>query len=224
MHLLFSAADRLAPGPVTHHGLSHLYSFPPGPWLRANMVSTVDGAVQGTDGLSGTINGPADAHVFALNRALADCVLVGAGTARAEQYRPASLPIIVVSARGQLPESLERPGTSPVILATSRASGRTASSNVWLCGVDHVDLGAVVSRCVTEGMAHILCEGGPQLLGALAADDLVDDLAMTTTPLIAGGQRHRAVMGAPDLTRPLSLRHVVQAEGALLTLWRLSGR
>ena len=55
-------------------------------WLRGNMVSTLDGAAQGADGRSGTINTPADHVVFELLRALSDLVLIGAGTARAEGY------------------------------------------------------------------------------------------------------------------------------------------
>ena len=67
--------------------------------VRANMVSTVDGAASGIDGLSGTVSGEADRRVFRTLRQLADVVLVGAGTARAEGYRPAALPIAVVSGR-----------------------------------------------------------------------------------------------------------------------------
>ena len=55
-----------------------------GPWLRVNMVSTVDGAAQGADGRSGGINNAADKRVFDLLRSTADAVLVGAGTARSE--------------------------------------------------------------------------------------------------------------------------------------------
>ena len=58
-------------------------------WVRANFVTTLDGAATGDDGRSGSINTGADRDVFALLRALCDVVLVGAGTARAEGYRRA---------------------------------------------------------------------------------------------------------------------------------------
>ena len=70
--------------------LEKLYAYPDAagrPWVRANMVATLDGAAAGNDGRTGTINTPADLVVYTLLRDLADVVLVGAGTARAEGYR-----------------------------------------------------------------------------------------------------------------------------------------
>ncbi|MEU3176485.1 dihydrofolate reductase family protein, partial [Streptomyces sp. NPDC007000] len=75
--------------------LAAAYAYPepePGggrrPWLRANMVSTLDGAAQ-HEGRSQPISSPADMRVFGTLRALADVVLVGAETVRQEGYRPA---------------------------------------------------------------------------------------------------------------------------------------
>ncbi len=70
--------------------LAALYAYPgaaqaPGrPWVRANMISSADGAAE-VDGLSGGLSGAPDRTVFGLLRALADVILVGAGTVRAEQ-------------------------------------------------------------------------------------------------------------------------------------------
>ena len=55
------------------------------PWVLANMIATVDGATA-IDGRSGGLGGPADKLVFAAVRAVADVILVGAGTVRAESY------------------------------------------------------------------------------------------------------------------------------------------
>ena len=52
------------------------------PWLRVNMVSTVDGAATGDSGKSGSINNAVDKRVFDHLRRLADVIVVGAGTAR----------------------------------------------------------------------------------------------------------------------------------------------
>ena len=76
------------------------------PWLRVNFVSTVDGAAQGPDGMSKSINNAADKRVFNLLRAQADCLVVGAGTLRAEAYKIPRLPLVVVSRSGRVPESL----------------------------------------------------------------------------------------------------------------------
>ena len=65
------------------------YPWPEGRrWVRAMMVTTLDGAAAGPDGLSGSISGEADKVVFDAVRAHADAVLIGAGTMRAERYGP----------------------------------------------------------------------------------------------------------------------------------------
>lgn len=60
------------------------------------MVTSLDGAATGADGLSGTINNAADTAVFKMLRDGADAIIVGAGTARAEGYRGAGKPLIVI--------------------------------------------------------------------------------------------------------------------------------
>src|SRR5665647_3054738 len=60
-------------------------------WVRANFISSLDGAATGGDGRSGSINTGADRDVFGLLRALSDVILVGAGTARIEGYRRATV-------------------------------------------------------------------------------------------------------------------------------------
>ncbi|MDG4864085.1 dihydrofolate reductase family protein, partial [Streptomyces sp. T-3] len=70
--------------------LADRYAYPDGPgvWLRANMVSTLDGAAQ-HEGRSQPISCPADMRIFGTLRGLADVVVVGAETVRQEGYRPA---------------------------------------------------------------------------------------------------------------------------------------
>ena len=81
-----SAADR----EWTLDELADAYAYPEGrrPWLRANMVSTLDGAAQ-HDGRSQGISCPTDMRIFGTLRGLADVVVVGAETVRLEGYRPA---------------------------------------------------------------------------------------------------------------------------------------
>ena len=70
--------------------LATVYAYPhrlDRPWVRANMVSSIDGAGS-VDGHSAGLSSPPDKQIFALLRAQADVVLVGAGTARAEAYGP----------------------------------------------------------------------------------------------------------------------------------------
>ena len=49
---------------------------------------SLDGATVGPDGKSGSLSGPADRRALAQTRRLADAILVGASTIRAERYRP----------------------------------------------------------------------------------------------------------------------------------------
>jgi riboflavin biosynthesis pyrimidine reductase len=60
------------------------------PGVRLKMIATVDGAAA-LHGRSGALGGPADKALFALLRSLADVILVGAGTVRAEGYGPVRL-------------------------------------------------------------------------------------------------------------------------------------
>ena len=84
----------LLPDPAGEVDLVEAYALPAGtgnrPFVRCNMISTLDGAIT-IEGRSGLLGGPADRSVFQVLRSLADVVLVGAGTARAEGYGPVTL-------------------------------------------------------------------------------------------------------------------------------------
>ncbi|KGN38568.1 riboflavin biosynthesis protein RibD C- domain protein [Knoellia subterranea KCTC 19937] len=192
--------------------------------MRANFVSTLDGSAVGADGRSGSINTDADGRVFHLQRELADCVLVGAGTARAEGYRRGSTPIVVVSAHGHLPESLAD-GEGRAILVTCAASGRTEDDDVWVVGDDVVDLPAVVSRLRESGMPAVLAEGGPHLFHDLLEAGVVDEFALTLAPRLVGGDHLRVVAGSPlGETSGLDAEivHLLEEDGSLLGLWRVT--
>ena len=73
---------------LTRDDLVELYAYPiepSAPYVRVNFVTSIDGAVS-VDGRSGALGTPADKRIFGLLRDLADVVLVGAGTVRAENY------------------------------------------------------------------------------------------------------------------------------------------
>ena len=121
MRVLIGDTDRQGQnGTVSKRDLEALYAAPTTPWLRVNMVSTLDGAVTGESGRSGAISNDVDRRIFELLRELADVVVVGAGTARIEGYRPADLPVVVVSRSGRVPEKLR--GVEP---------GRVGSLTGW---------------------------------------------------------------------------------------------
>lgn len=212
----FTAGDEL-----TDDDLDVLYAAP-GPLLRLNFVSTLDGAATGPDGLSGTINSRADHRGFAAMRRAAEVLLVGAGTVRAEGYGPADRPMVVVSRRAQLPESVR--GDDSVVLATTASSGAAPSESVWICGQEQVDPAVVLERIRQELGAHVLCEGGPTLAAQLVAAGVVDELGLSWTPNLVGGQRvdHPRILDGADVDMDLTCRHLLEEDGTLLGLWQVS--
>ena len=205
--------------------LREVYAAPRTPWLRVNMVSTVDGAASGEDGLTGSINNDADQRVFALLRELADAVVIGAGTARAEGYTPLEQPVVVVSRSGRLPETLRGAAPGRVLMATvSVAAGLDeardvlGTDNVLVLGSHRVDLAAMKQQLVDRGYAELLCEGGPHLLRDLLDQGVADEIACTYVPKVVSGLHPRITDGPPVDVR-LTLHSLVEEDGTLLGRW-----
>lgn len=228
-----------APGPeLDLAGLAEAYAYPAeGAWLRANMVAAVDGAATAEDGVTRGISSDADRDLLLLLRALADVVLVGAGTVRAEGYGPVRVrpehaalreaqglapvpPLAVVS--GRLDLDLTRPlfteAKVPTIVLTStqaapdRLEAARAIADVVVAGEGLVDPVAIRRALAERGHRRILCEGGPALLAQLAATGQLDELCLTLGPMLTGGDAVRILRGAglPG-GLPLSLGHVLTA-------------
>lgn len=225
MRLLFDESGT-PPKTLTGPELERLYAHPIGPagrWVRTNFVATLDGAIYGPDGRSGSINTESDHHVFALLRAQSDVILVGAGTARAEGYRAVDLApwqrelraaagladyptLAVVTARLDLDPAIARRGAEPVgpviIITTDDhdesklAPFLAAGIEVWQLGESAVDLSALLDRLAERELRRILCEGGPLLHHGLLTAGLVDELAVTLAPLVVGGEGVRTVQGS----------------------------
>ncbi len=236
--------------------LPGLYAYPAGPagraYVRAGMVASADGAAT-VDGRSGGLSGPPDRVVFGLLRALADVILVGAATAAAEGYRPAQIgarwaalrdgrpaapPIAVLS--GRLDLDLDGPllaGTAAdgartiVITATAAPSDRREQvarrADVIIAGDRHVDLGAALAALAGRGLRRVLAEGGPHLLGQLAAAGRLDELCVTVSPVLAGGASGRIIAGgagpAPIGPARLCLAHVLGQDSFLLCRYVRAG-
>ena len=214
-----------------------LYAYPPAerPWVRSNFVATIDGTVTDADGVSGSLGGTADQRAFTIMRSLADVVLVGAGTARTEDYGaidPADLDptlpeartprLAVVSHRLDVPDRLRAPGVV-VVTTTDAAPGavadlREAGVEVLQYGEASIEWPHVLADLHERGMSRVLCEGGPSLHGELVARDLIDEVCLTVAPVLT--------TGGPGIThhpgqeqRPFSLAHAVVEDGVLLTRW-----
>ena len=217
-------------------------------WVRANMVTSLDGSVTGADGRSASVSGTADKQVFRVLRGLADVVLVGAGTARTEGYGPArphpafararrdagrreaavvvqvTRSGVVASGRGMF----DATGAALVALpagddeAYRRAVATAGADGVLLAGhVDDggTDLADLLARLADRRLTRVLCEGGPALLGAMAAADLLDELCLTTSPVLVAGGGNRSVVGAGVDPLRFGLAGLLHADGTLLARW-----
>jgi riboflavin biosynthesis pyrimidine reductase len=214
------------------------------PVLRANMVTSADGAVS-VDGRSRGLSGPADRMLFTVLRSMADVILVGAGTVRVERYRPvqadeiwtalrppgAPVPAIaVVSGRLNLePGSHLLTGAAPdaqtIVITTAAApADRRAAiarhARVIEAGRDQLDLAAAVAALRSFGYANIVTEGGPTLLGQLAEGGLLDELCLTTSPLLTAGHASRSIISPAAIVARMSLAHVLTDSGFLFSRYR----
>ena len=208
--------------------------------VRLNMVASVDGAIS-VSGRSGGLGGTGDRRLFLFLRSVADVILVGAGTVRAEGYGPALLandvqegrrvagqsavpPIAVVSRSCALDwespfftAAVARPLVVTVADAPAERRARAAEvAEVVLAGDTDVDLTLALVALGQAGVGSVLAEGGPSLNGQLAAAGLLDELCLTVSPRLVGGAARRILTG-PDLAGPpgLDLASVCEEDGFL---------
>src|SRR5437764_3391223 len=198
------------------------------PSLRLNMISSVDGATAVT-GVSGGLGGPADKRLFGVLRSLADLVLVAAGTVRAERYRPASLPIAVVTRSGQLdwqsPFFTEADARPIVVTVADAPEGNRARAadvaDVIVAGTGSVDLPLALRLLGERGARHVLAEGGPTLNGQLARAGVLDELCLTVSPRLVSGDSKRIVAGAGlSVITDFALRSVCEEDNFLFLRYR----
>ncbi|MEU6665387.1 pyrimidine reductase family protein [Streptomyces sp. NPDC046727] len=233
--------------------LAAAYAYPesapgaPRPWLRANMVSSLDGAAQ-HEGRSQPISSATDMRVFGTLRALADVVVVGAETVRQEGYRPARARAEFATARaaaGQAPApaiavvsaSLDLDFTLPlftsplvptlVLTGAAAAPDRVAAAEkagarVVIVGEGRgVEPARAVRALADLGHTRLLTEGGPRLLGQLIAADVLDELCLTLSPTLTAGDAQR-IAGGPSVAVPhrFALVSLLEEDGFLFGRYR----
>jgi riboflavin biosynthesis pyrimidine reductase len=232
--------------PLSDEDLVAAHPYPDGgdrPHVRVNFVASLDGAVT-HNGLSEALSGPDDQHLFRILRMLTDVVLVGAGTLRIEGYRPLRLdrsrrewrlahglaehPVLaIVSSRLDLDpatDALAGAPVRPLVLthagaAADRRKALAAVADVVECGEEEFAPAAAMDALGGRGLRRVLCEGGPRLLGTLAAADRVDELCLSVAPLLTGPGAGRIIDG-PMLpaVRPLVPRHILVGDDGTVFL------
>ncbi len=196
---------RLLPGPPAPASIDEAYAAPLGartdrPWVALCMVASIDGSTA-VDGASGQLGNANDSAVLKRLRSIADVIIVGAGTARAEGYGPPSkagqrIGVVTASARVDVGTPLFTSGAG--FLITTTAARVPASVDAVRAGGDDVDLLAALGALgtVCDDPRVVQCEGGPRLNGSLFMADLVDEINVTTSPLVVGGDGARLAAGA----------------------------
>jgi len=175
--------------------LLELYRPAHAEWLRLNLIATITGGAGGSDGTSETLSNPVDRRILGVIRELADVVLIGAESLRAEGYQhPRRSRLAVVTLSGNLTgHRIEAPeGAAPIVLCPSTASARVLAD---LPGAEIIELEAaaagipadsIISALRTRGHRSIVCEGGPSLAAQLLDAGLVDEFCLSTSPIVGG--------------------------------------
>jgi len=225
--------------------LPQLYGYPEGNgrWVRANFIGSVDGGAT-ADGKSGGMAGPGDRLIFHLLRELADVIVVGAGTVRAEGYSGAHLGVAqrqgrqargqsevprlaIVTKSGRLDRDMPvftRTEVPPLVLTCTAAADETGHRLAGLCEVvdcsggdpGEVDEAVLLEALGARGMRRVLTEGGPTLLGALIERNMLDELCLTIAPYLVGGLARRIATGPGQVLTRMRCAHILTDDAGYL--------
>jgi riboflavin biosynthesis pyrimidine reductase len=219
------------------------------PWVRVNMVSSLDG-VAAVDGRSKGLSSAEDRRLLGLLRVLSDVVLVGAGTVRGERHAPVRVtdgqrelrrslglppdPVLAIVSGSLdldpvLPQLADAP-VRPLVITHARAAPERRAvveqvADLVDAGEDSIDVGLAVRRLTERGLTQIQSEGGPQLLGALTAADLIDEFLLALSPLLTGPGPVQTTAGEPSPEpRRFETVHLLGGDGLIFARYRREGR
>jgi riboflavin biosynthesis pyrimidine reductase len=195
------------------------------PFVFVNMVATVDGRAT-LGGATRGLGEAADLEMLLELRALADAVLIGTGTLRAEGYArlvgdprrrahrralglPEDPPAVLLSRGLDLPweAGLFAAPEQPVLVYT--ASGReppAVAAPVEVVRLPDPTPAAALADLRARGVRALLSEGGPTLNAALLGAGLVDELFVTLAPLLTGEPAALRIVEGAGLPIPLPVR------------------
>jgi diaminohydroxyphosphoribosylaminopyrimidine deaminase/5-amino-6-(5-phosphoribosylamino)uracil reductase len=178
------------------------------PLVTLKLATSLDGRIATASGESRWITGPAARQRAHLLRAMHDAVLIGSGTALADDpqltcrlpgFERASPVRIVVDRTLRLPATLKlftEAGATPTWLVTSAAADKTVVLMRARLGVEvlaletnearGIDLAAMLRALGDKGLTRLLVEGGGTMAAALLRAGLVDRLVWMRAPLAIG--------------------------------------
>jgi riboflavin-specific deaminase-like protein len=195
------------------------------PFVYVNMIETLDGHVA-LDGRSNALGDEADLQSLLELRSVADAVLIGTGTLRAEGYARlvgsderrahrralglAADPVaVLISRRFDIPweTGLFASPEQPVLIYTA-VDGEVpdVTAPVEVVVLPGLTPAAALADLRRRGVRALLCEGGPTLNRTLFADGLVDELFITLAPLLTGDDAEPSLIAGGRLAEPVHLR------------------
>ena len=185
------------------------------PWLGVCMVASIDGSTV-IDSNSRALSSKTDQEVLLTLRDLADVLLVGAATVRIEGYVPprkAGQRVGVVSRTGNVDvtSTLFTSGAGFLIIPEDAPP---TSVDAVRAGVGEVDFAGALGQLSAD---FVQAEGGAQLNGALSTADVIDEINLTISPQLAGGDGPRVTSGSVQMSRRMRLAHVLEDDGFLFT-------
>ena len=210
------------------------------PWLMTNMVASLDGATA-LDGVSGELGGAGDTAVFRAVRAACDWILVASATATAERYRmprttaeltgrrrahgrPPTPGLAIVTASGRLDPSIpafrERTDVEPrPLVITGQAADPEAlaalDAEIVRLPTAVPQPADILAELGRRGAAVVLSEGGPSFNGSLHSAGVIDEVCLTVSALVAGGDSSRIVAHGAGVTVAMRLDRLLEEDGAL---------
>jgi diaminohydroxyphosphoribosylaminopyrimidine deaminase / 5-amino-6-(5-phosphoribosylamino)uracil reductase len=174
------------------------------PWIIAKWAMTLDGKLAARSGDSRWISGPASRQRVHQLRSRMDAILVGAGTARADDphltVRPAGprTPVrIVLDSQAALPLDSHLVRTAreaPVLIAAGPDATQQRCQalqqrgcEVWIGQAREQRLGELLDELGRRRMTNVLVEGGAQVLGALFDAGMIDEVHVFVAAKLIGG-------------------------------------
>ncbi|MEO7404514.1 MAG: bifunctional diaminohydroxyphosphoribosylaminopyrimidine deaminase/5-amino-6-(5-phosphoribosylamino)uracil reductase RibD [Burkholderiales bacterium] len=195
-----------------------------GPWVIAKWAMTLDGKLATRTGNSQWISSETSRAAVHQLRGRVDAVIVGSGTARADNplltARPSSLTdvkriatrVVVDSAASLSLDSrlVQTAPDVPVLVATGEAAPTDACQRLADAGVEvfrctgdthEHRLTALLEELGRRRMTNVLVEGGSKLLGALFDMRAVDEVHTFIAPKFAGGSTAPGPVGGLGIER-----------------------
>lgn len=185
------------------------------PWISMVMISSLDGSAV-LDGRAGTLGNEADKRAFTAMRFLSDAIVVGAETVRIENYGPpTSRPEVAEwrSAKGLEANPLlvvisgtldfepntrlfDRSGPRPLIITDHEADPQRLATVREMADVvqgETVTPEFICSTLATRNVRTIALEGGPGLNSEFSTSDLIDEIQLSISPKLVGGEGPRII-------------------------------